>query len=139
MDNSESPPSLDLLFKNGPATFETLVTLKNVTTDAAEVDGSMISLLEFQEQGFALEVPSRSCASGHHLAIKILLRKPDEEEFHFDATVKVERTVDLPAKKKRIEVTLMQYSSAAWERLQEMFSSRQNEIVDFFEAATGRR
>ena len=131
--------SIDFLFEIAPPGIETGVSLKNVTTDAQTMGEESISLLEFHAQGFALEVPARSCATGHHLAIHIRAKRGAQAEVVFDATVRVDRDADLPLKRKRIEVTLMQFNNAAWEKLQALFSSRQAEIEEFFEAATGRR
>ena len=129
------------------------ISLVNVTTNtqvssgkriyggkAQEVKGGedlSIVFLEFlDENGIKIEVPPRSCAAGHSVELSITTRGA-KENISFLASGKVEESVVLPNKKVELDITLIKFDQNVWEALKGLFSNRQDEILNFFDAAKG--
>ncbi|MGE0615884.1 MAG: hypothetical protein AB7P04_09600 [Bacteriovoracia bacterium] len=118
------------------------IGLKNITTNT-EVGGHLkdpkkrdVQLVEFLEQGLSVEVPVNTGARGHHVLLKVETEGATPN-LVFEATAKIDELENLNAERAQLSLTLIQYEEEHWERLQKTFSSRQDDILAFFEAVKG--
>jgi hypothetical protein len=114
------------------------ITLMNTTTDTqAKKSEKQIRLVEVQNRGMTLEIPSRTCNEGHNLIIELVGTTHRKKEFTFSCTAKVENLQPVQEGVDRIDVTFMQFDERAWEDFLYEFTQRQAQIFDFFERAKG--
>lgn len=114
------------------------ITLQNTTTKTAARAEPPIMVAEFLERGLVLEVPSRSCSAGHAVLIVAEVTLPNGTHFVFEATAKVDKHEPIPnSDTDQISVIMLQFDEGDWEKLQNAFGARQNEIEDFFNSARG--
>jgi hypothetical protein len=139
-DDSGQP--LELIDASDFRSLKLQISVVNTTTETrTSKNDKNIRLVEIQNRGMTLEIPTRKCNEGHNLIIEIVGTTPRKKEFKFSCTAKVEKLepgnplqgehVD------RIDVIFMQYDEHAWEDFLYEFSQRQAEILDFFERAKG--
>ena len=118
-----------------------MLTIRFNSTTRTEVPkGSGVEIVEFLERGMVLQLPARSCARGHMLVVTVSLKDPKkkaEEDWVFETTAKVEEHRSLEDAVDQVTLALVQYHEKEWFQLQELFSSRQNEIELFLHAARG--
>jgi hypothetical protein len=124
-----------------PQSIEFRISASNETSHTQISDGSptspKITLIEFLEQGLALELPKNSCAQGHHLSLAIQVTSPPERAMRFSMTAKVDALTKQPDQTERADLALIQFKEDAWNAFLRLFASRQAEIEDFFNAAKG--
>jgi hypothetical protein len=111
--------------------------VENLTTKMAVKKGSPITLSEFKERGFILELPERSCAKGHHLLVDVSTSGKPGTQIKLEMTGKVENVEVLGEGVCTVDVTLLQFDESKWQELRDYYFNRQNEILDFFTAARG--
>lgn len=110
----------------------------NTTTGTLFRKNVSIRVAQIGERGMHLEVPRRSCAMGHSLAIKLHIRNiPRADDLEFEATAKVETLETFEQGGDSIGLQILQCDERQWQRFLEIFSSRQKEIEEFFAAARG--
>ena len=101
-----------------------------------------INFLEFlegkedHEEGVILDVPPNTCAEGHNITIQLntLNAKADVK---LELMGKVVNYEALDQKRGKVVLELTQYDKKSWTALQNIFSSRQAEILEFFQAVKG--
>ena len=91
---------------------------------------------EFTEKGFVIEVPTNTCASGHSLMIKIETAHA-KQNVKMTATCKVLEVIKIDKDVSRIVVELFQYEEREWSDLQNIYSSRQTEVMELFKTIKG--
>lgn len=95
-----------------------------------------ILLSDFDEEFIYLEMPSSACSKGHILNLRIIVANvEDNPEYKFICTVK--ETSKLPEDRQEVKAKLAAGQEKEWQLFSEIFSARQNEIDDFFQAAKG--
>ena len=99
--------------------------------------GSVIRLLELMDRGLTLDVPTKTCAEGHTLALDIKLYESDEVEVHFQCTVRVDEVTREDAGRDKIKTSLAQVDEIAWAKIGKVYAKRQEDIFKFFAAAKG--
>lgn len=105
-------------------------------TDKKAGEDHRIQILELMEEGLILEMPSRSCSAGHSLFIEIQT-KGAKRDIKLEFRVKVVEAESIDKNVDRIQVELTQFDNYSWNKFCGLFSSRQKEIEDFFEAVKG--
>lgn len=96
-----------------------------------------ILLSDYDESVLYLEMQANSCSKGHTLSLYVLLPTLDDRpEFRFICTV--QGANPLPDNRIEVKAKLVSGQETDWKVFTEIFSSRQNEIDDFFKAAKGR-
>jgi hypothetical protein len=127
-------------FTVSPDAFESIrvsITFKNDTSKTAVKEKGRVQVLELSELGMGLEVPRRSCATGHVLTLDFEVKVPGEAEpFKFSSGMKVD-LCEAFGERDQISVTLTQGTSADWEWFRGLFERRQGEIEEFFKAVKG--
>ena len=134
-ENSAQP--LELIDASDFVSMKLQFHLTNTTTQTTVKNNKAIRLIELQNRGLTLEVPSPSCHQGHNIILEITGFDEHKNEFKFSSTAKVEHLESVQDNMDRIDITLVQYDEKAWENFCHRFSHRQNEITDFFERAKG--
>ena len=141
-----APSASELIEFDDFQSVELQIAVENMTSHTKIADGTSkgprVDLVELAERGFTVNLPRASCASGHNLMIEIAVIQPPSKRMKFSATTKVElveKNSEVKGNKEpeRVELSLIQFEEEAWERLKTLFTSRQNEIEDFFKAARG--
>ena len=95
-----------------------------------------IGLVEFLEQGMVIEAPKNSCSTGHNVMLEIeVVGAPRSLSFHCSGKV-ISKELISP-ETDSLTVQLVQYGELQWVALQEIYSSRQNEIERFFQSVRG--
>jgi len=131
----------ELLDPNDFSSIHLKVSFTNTATHTEvkpdiDLSGKGMKLIEFRDQGLVLEGPGGICAEGHNVMIHIHTdgAKP---EIQFGSTAKVEQVEKLPDKRLQLTVRLIQFDEGTWKALQGVYSNRQDEIMDFFNAVKG--
>ena len=106
---------------------------KTKKEDATHAEDLSIQIAEYAEKGLTLEVPSAACASGHLVVITIVSdgAKPNVT---FTSTGKVDAVEKLPSGRESVRVTFTQLDEGAWQQVLNIYSRRQEEILNFFKA-----
>lgn len=113
------------------------VQLQNNTTHMPIRSEPPVVLLELQERGMVLEIPSKSCSQGHNLMVEMRATTPDRAVYTFTSTARVNELENYPDGTDRVTLALLQFDEDVWESFCKSFSSRQDEIEQFFRAAKG--
>lgn len=114
---------------------ENIATKSKISSDNVTKPNSSIQFIEFLETGIVLGIPTRSCATGHH--VMVTLAFPESRDLpKFSATAKVgdlrnQDTQDL------IRVDFMQYDQELWNRFVKKLTFRQNSAEALFSALKG--
>lgn len=111
--------------------------LQNNTTGMPIRSEPPTRVLEIQDRGIVFEIPSKSCARGHSLTIEIKATTPDETQYRFTSTARVEELESLKDGTDRVNVVFLQFDEKIWDEFCKSFNSRQDEIERFFRAARG--
>ena len=128
------------VFEINPQDFNSAVLVidfvNNTTTTKTRNEG-VIQIIEILDKGFLLELPSKSCSSGHNISLRIEAILPNKEKLIFETTAKVDEHKPLEDHVDQVKVTFMQYNEEQWKKFTAIFSNRQKQIEDFFTAAKG--
>ena len=115
------------------------IELENLTSGVTRRIGQkeVISLLELQEESVTLTLvaPLTTCASGHHLKVKITLKEV-LPIVHFIATG-VARDVEKAENGLKIVFQPLQYDKKEWARLLTTLQSSFEEVQSVFKAIKG--
>src|SRR4051794_17868841 len=125
------PPDSD--FQSANLSF----AMTNTTTKTSVKKSDTVRLIELMERGMVLEVPPRTCSKGHKLLLVVKVAGLQGKSFAFTTTATVDEIESLPDGVDHIVVTLTQYDEREWIQFQNSFSSRQQDIENFFKAAKG--
>ncbi|OFZ79420.1 MAG: hypothetical protein A2583_02950 [Bdellovibrionales bacterium RIFOXYD1_FULL_53_11] len=123
---------------------QTTISIMNVTT-RMEIKPKKfgpeeigIKLIEFMGMELVFEIPANSCAPGHNVLIHIEATGPDKKKVQFNTTAKVTELEDPGDNRHTIKVSLLQYDEMSYNDFNSLFSSRQQEIEEFFNGVKGR-
>lgn len=129
----------DTLFFD-PKQFKSLklkIRFKNLVSQTELPDGSA-HLIQIGDKSLTFETPIRTCAQGHNIMVTIFETElnPTPENPIFVATGKV-RAIDLldDHQSQSTQLDLIQYEEEDWNKLESLYSQRQNEILEFMKAA----
>lgn len=95
-----------------------------------------IRIVEFLENGLVLEMPQKACAKGHSLVIHVRVDRI-KGVLKFDTTSKVVEIEKQPSGEELVTTQFVQFKEEEWKMFQELYSGRQNEIFEFFQAVKG--
>lgn len=95
--------------------------------------------VEFSEAGFNVEIPHRSCASGHHLLTTLVVTPEEGEPISFESSSKVIESEALGDDRDYISLELLQYESETWERILEFFTQKQEKLDDLLAIVKGEK
>ncbi len=112
-------------------------SIRNNTTQTEVRSAAEIEFVQLDDRKLWLAIPEKSCASGHHLILKIRLQGAQSKIASFVATCVVEGVVSHRSGQDLIVVTLIQYEKQEWQEFCRIFISRQTEIMQFLAAARG--
>lgn len=130
---------------------EMSIDLTNETTHTSIIKGSRryggkqqkaagedlsIRLLEFTSNGVILDVPENTCAMGHLLTLHIEV-KGAQDKLSFGTAAKVVESDSQDDSRQRIAVEFQNMDLKGWLHLNQLFSSRQNDILDLFNRIKG--
>jgi len=115
------------------------VQFKNLMTGIDVKNSAEISLMEIGDKALVFEIPARSCNVKHNVMFHIGRSdtKSKKSEPMFSATGKVSDLENLDEGRDRVTVDLVQYEERELADLMALFSSRQEEIENFFAAVRG--
>lgn len=124
--------------QNDFSSIEIKFEIENLTTHTKIKGNAEVAMIEFSERELVLSLPPKSCANGHHVLVKVKTITPEGKPLQFDVTCKVEK-IQATEENDAVQtkMTLMQFSETEWARFREIFSRRQNEILNFFSSAKG--
>lgn len=86
---------------------------------------------------FAIEMPHRNCAVGHHLRLSLRVTGPRSLDFKFDLPVRVRGVEPVDATRERITLSLLDASHAGWAHLLTIFAERQAASDELFTRMRG--
>jgi hypothetical protein len=127
------------------------IDLINTTTHAEIRDGKrcydkkpkkdseenlIILIAEFLEDGLTLEIPSKMCAQNHHLTIEVRTENTNPL-ISFSENLKVKSVEKISTDSDLIETTFIQKNELEWDKLQSVYSKRQEEIRNFINSVKG--
>ncbi|MBI2712558.1 MAG: hypothetical protein HYX41_06885 [Bdellovibrio sp.] len=131
-------PNEDVLEPKNSVSVEVFIRLQNTTAHTSVPDEHRIRVQQLLDKGFALEVPEKTCAVGHSLALEVICKGSSVGEFSFRCTAKVESLKNWPEDHMdEIMIKLVQFPEDPWDKLKQIFNDRQKEIVAFLNAAGG--
>ena len=113
------------------------ITLENITAGTAITDSTKIKLLELMDKGVSLEIPTRNCAKGHHVAVHFICEGVDPL-LDFIGTGKIESLESFKDGMDQIKIKLVQYPEDTWHALHHAIQNRQAEIGKFLKMVGGR-
>ena len=98
-----------------------------------EKEDLSVVISEYAEKGITIEVPSHVCANGHLVMINIISEgaKPN---VNFTSSGKIEAVEKLPTGRESVQVAFTQLDEFAWMEVLNIYSKRQEEILNFFKA-----
>jgi hypothetical protein len=117
---------------------EFLIRIKNNTAGAVVPEEPPCRLVQFLEKGMVLEVPARSCSEGHNLSLEIKVKGLADPNFKFSGTAKIDELQSYLGDAEQITLTLVQFNEKEWKTLTGSMGQRQDDIMNFFNAAKGR-
>lgn len=123
-----------------PVDFQSIdfeLSIQNVTARTHFPKERVIKAIEFHEDGLVLDVPAKTCAKGHQLAISITVTGARYKIPPLLATGHVVELVALSKDSCSAKIKLDQFERSIWEDLLELYKNRQNEIDDFLSSAKG--
>ena len=97
-----------------------------------------INFNELLEEGMVLEIPWRLCAEGHLLDIKIEPVNCPPGTQPFEAVLKVDSLEKMEKGRAKITASLHKCIPDDWKNFCSIFTHRQSQIEDFFDAVKGR-
>ncbi len=95
----------------------------------------LVQLIELQEQGVVLQLPPNSCSTGHNLTLTIEVISP-AKRVEFETTSKV-KAVERMEDAQWVTLQFLQFKDEDWKAFNKVYSSRQDQILDFFESVKG--
>lgn len=127
----------NLFDANDFKSFKLKITFKNLVSNT-EIPSETLQLVQLGDKGLTLETPLRACARGHSVIISIYETELSStpEIALLSATAKV-REVDTSddSKTQIVSLDLIQFEEENWNKLEALFSQRQNEILEFMKAS----
>ncbi len=135
-DSSDDKPDFDAPL--GPPSIQWEIKMENTTAGTSSADSQAIKMLQILDKGLILEVPEKTCAAGHHVALKIKGIGIPNLDLQFNATGKVESAERFPDHTDQIQIKLIQYPEGAWDALQRVIAERQEQLVKFLADVGGR-
>ncbi len=106
-----------------------------VTGIRAEVDPTL-QLVEFDEHTLTIDVPGKIGAKGHRLKVEIEVSNLPKK-LDIEVTMGVHSVEKQPDGRDRMVLQLLEEESLPWKQFREAFEKRQEEILEFLEAARG--
>lgn len=99
---------------------------------------SEISIVEILERGFVIDAPKNICAAGHMIELRVLFFNT-ASPFTFAASAKVNRVSanDGDESTQRIEMEFFQFEENEWKMFLEIFSQKQNELLELLTSMRG--
>lgn len=129
----DSAPNLETAFQS----MRLEIKIENAATRMPLKNPRAVKLIDFGDSHITLEVPSRSFAPGHLVFVDVRVFHPSVKvdplkvEGKIGSLDSVDPTTDL------ITVNLTQYPTDRWGRVIELYTQRQNEIMEFLMQAKG--
>lgn len=115
------------------------ITMKNLTTQTEIKDPGVISLVELGDKKITVEFPAKSCNIKHNVFLDI--KKKDSQTEYYDdlcsLTGKVVEAEAMEPSELRAVIDVIQVDELSWKKLQEIFTSRQEQITEFLRAVRG--
>ncbi len=105
-------------------------TAANGKKTEGEDGNAEIIVTEFLENGFALELPSKTCSTGHNVMINIIAAAPTKI-VNVSFSAKVTSVEHLDPKRDLVALKLVQFDEVSLSEFEQLFSSRQEEINQF--------
>lgn len=97
-----------------------------------------IEFVEFTEDGIRMDIPPRTCATGHKLELVIEFITP-QKTIKFRSQGTVESVEAIPDRHDNIVASLNSYDANEWYFIQKLFRQRQSSVTDLFEKLKGDR
>jgi hypothetical protein len=119
--------------KNGKRSFGVGMDKPN---QGEEPENFEVHIFEFLEDGFMLEVPSKTCAVNHAISLEINSENA-QPKLNFSANLKVISMEKISTAVDLIQVKFTQKSIDEWEKLQNLYGNRQTEINQFMKDVKG--
>ena len=117
------------------------IRFKNFTTktEVSEEALDFCELLELGERTLILQLPARCCNLQHAVAVTIFNVQPKthKETELLGVTGKVTSLEAVDKETSRVSVECVQFDEQSWIAFVKLFSSRQEEIMRFFEQIKG--
>ena len=133
-DDSEN----DLLAEKSSHSLEIFVRLENTTAHTEISDERKLHVQQLLEKGLVLDLPEKTCASGHNLALNLWVAG-SSPELKIRFTAKVEKVRNWPADHvDEATLRLLQYPENTWNALHKIFNQRQKQIMEFLTASGGK-
>lgn len=105
-------------------------------TKVAFKDPSQFNIIEFSEKELLMEIPPKSYAIGHYLMLKLDVKGSKTPFKTLEVEGKIEALENLDGA-DQIRFSMSQFSHAEWEKIRAAFSSRQEDIQNFFASVKG--
>lgn len=129
-----------------PTDFESLahyIIFKNLTSGMVNLDIDSIKILKIGQDFLELEIPERSCSSGHQLFLFVYEYKPQKKWKSFPAPGTESRAIEIIAnvvsvesvlgtQEERIKIQFSQFNVNKWKAALDKYLSRQKEINNLF-------
>ena len=101
-----------------------------------EAESFEVRIYEFLEDGFMLEVPSKTCAVNHSIALEVVAENSNPK-VNFSANLKVLNVEKMSSVVDLIQAKFVQKSNQEWEALQSLYNLRQSQINQFLSEVKG--
>ena len=119
--------------KNGKRSFGVGMDKPN---SGEEPENYEVHIFEFLDDGFMLEVPSKTCAVNHAISLEIHSENI-QPRVNFSANMKVISMEKISPVEDLMQVKFTQKSIEEWEALQRLYGNRQSEINKFLKDVKG--
>ncbi len=100
-------------------------------------DENLVQLLEILPKGAILSVPSYTCAQGHQLEIEITVSNLAQQPYSVKLQGKVQEAESTSNGQNRIKVEFKTYSEEKWLGFCQLFSNKQEDIMDYIKKIRG--
>jgi hypothetical protein len=129
-----------------PSDFESLahyIIFKNLTSGMVNLNIDDVKILKIGNDFLELEVPERSCSSGHQLFLFVYEHKPQKKWKSFPAPGTESKAIEvianvvnvesvLGAQVERIKIQFSQFNVNKWKAALNRYLKRQKEINELF-------
>lgn len=132
MNKRKSPPANPFFSIEDFLSLEVNIEGSNLTSQVSILKGG-IQLAQFLENGMVIEVPPRSCSTGHLLSLQIEVKRPVGDQLVTASTTVTGIVVDLdgdPKTRQMASLAFRQYSRETWESFLEYLSTKQAKAND---------
>ena len=107
--------------------------LYNFTTKS---EISVSEVTDIYETSLVLELPIRSCKSGHQLTGEFIGRGL-RDLVDFSVTLKVQSVLEVDEVVSQVECTFLEFDESAWSVLRSLVAQRQASVTKLFETLRG--